>query len=157
MSHSHTKTNNLLYKLNISLLHYVQFFLLKHGFGPSRSFPTRLPVLFSRHRALQDIHIDHSWGEKGRFLRSEDGAGFSDWVEDRTEIGSLHISPGYPNKYALVRFWLSDSVISRLIWTRINFPPHYSRRGCARPHSHSLYAWSALNITDPGAWAPVLQ
>lgn len=51
-----------------------------------------------------------------------DSVEFSDWLEDGTENGSLHNSPGYPNKYALVRFKLSDLVSLCLIWTHINFP-----------------------------------
>lgn len=109
---------------------------------PPRSVPTGLLVLFSHHGARQDIHISYSPGPE-RFPRSGDGVDL--WAEDGTEDGSLHNSPGYPNRSALVRFEPSGCVSSSLIWARINSPGL----------SHLLlYARSALSIGDPGALAP---
>lgn len=86
---------------------------------PSGPAPTGLLGLFSHHGAWQDIHISDSSGREG-FPRPGDGVAL--WAEDATEDGSLHNSPGYPNRSALVRVEPSDCVSARLIWARINSP-----------------------------------
>lgn len=89
------------------------------------------PLVTVSHRASGGVFMPSSttghshrlqFGGKDSFHRSEDSVEFSDWLEDGTESVSLHNSPGYPNKCALVRFWLSDFVSLCLIWTHINFP-----------------------------------